>query len=304
MELIGRALVGETSCQGEIEDGRFHVVVGDVFGSNERNGQSFALDEVTLGTPLDGVRYFNVMGGFVEPDTTRAPERVPMWLPKATALPTGDHGEIQMPKVLTESLQMESELAVVVGRPLRRASAGEARDAIFGWTVFNDVTAPEFGLPQATPLWATAKSIDGFTAWGPWIRRDLTEEHVMRGLAIEGFVNGERCQVGNTKWFAFTPSEVLSHISQLIAMLPGDVVALGTPYPAPRMTVGDHVVCEVEEVGTLNSYIVADDGELPARWPRARASASSTVSRDADSGADTIAPATSTIFSEVGTREP
>ncbi|HXY94644.1 MAG TPA: fumarylacetoacetate hydrolase family protein [Acidimicrobiia bacterium] len=271
MELLGRALVGETSCHGEIEDGRFHVVVGDLFGGHQRNGQSFPLDDVTLGTPLDGVRFFNVMAGFVEPGTTRAPERVPMWLPKATAFPTGDHGDIQMPRVLTKPMQMESELAVVVGHPLRKASVAEARDAIFGWTVFNDVTAPEFGFGQVTPLWATAKSIDGFTAWGPWIRRDLSEERVMSGLAIDGFVNGEQGQAGNTRWFAFTPSEMLSHISQLIAMVPGDVVALGTPYPAPDITAGDHVVCKVEEVGTLENYIVADDDEPPARWPRARA---------------------------------
>ena len=100
MHLIGRALVGETSCSGEIEDGRFHVVVGDVLGSYERNGQSFPLDEVALATPLDGVRFFNVMGGFVEPDTKRPPERVPMWLPKATEFPSGDHGEIPVPAVL------------------------------------------------------------------------------------------------------------------------------------------------------------------------------------------------------------
>jgi 2-keto-4-pentenoate hydratase/2-oxohepta-3-ene-1,7-dioic acid hydratase in catechol pathway len=271
MNLLGRALIGETSCQGEIEDGRFHVVVGDPLGAYERNGQSFPLDDVTLATPLDGVRFFNVMAGFVEPGTTRTAERVPMWLPKATAFPTGDHGEIQKPSVLTKPMVMESELAVVIDRPLRRASTAEAHDAIYGWTVFNDLTAPEFGFDQLTPLWATGKSIDGFTAWGPWIRRDLTEERVMQGLAIDGYVNGEHGQSGNTKWFAFTPSETLSHISQLVAMVPGDVVALGTPYPAPELAVGDHVVCEVEEVGTLNSYIVADDDELPAPWPRPRA---------------------------------
>ncbi|HEY7106714.1 MAG TPA: fumarylacetoacetate hydrolase family protein [Acidimicrobiia bacterium] len=268
MQLIGRALIGGTSCQGEIEDDRFHVVVGDVLGSAERNGQSFPMDEVTLGTPLDGVRFFNVMGGFVEPGTTRPPERLPMWLPKATEFPSGDHGEVPVPKVLTKPPMMESELAVVIGRPLRRASVAEAHDAIFGWTVFNDFTAPEFGFGQATPLWATAKSIDGFTAWGPWIRRDLSEERVMQGLAIDGYVNGEQGQAGNTKWFAFTPSEMVSHISQLVAMVPGDVVALGTPYPAPELAVGDHVVCEVEEVGTLNSYIVDDDEPRP--WPRSR----------------------------------
>jgi 2-keto-4-pentenoate hydratase/2-oxohepta-3-ene-1,7-dioic acid hydratase in catechol pathway len=275
MTLLGRALFGETSCHGEIEGGRFHVVGGDLFGNCVRTGQSFSLEEVTLGTPIDGVRFFNVMGGFVEPGQSRPPERVPMWLPKATAFPTGDHGEIQLPAVLTGPMQMESELAVVVGRPLRKASPSEAEAAIFGWTVFNDFTATEFGFGQLTPLWATAKSIDGFTSWGPWIRRDLSEERVMQGLDINGYVNGDKGQIGNTRWYAFTPSELLSHVSQLIGLRAGDVVALGTPYPAPDVKVGDHVVCEVEEVGTLNNYIVADTGELPAAWPERRSAPAS-----------------------------
>jgi 2-keto-4-pentenoate hydratase/2-oxohepta-3-ene-1,7-dioic acid hydratase in catechol pathway len=165
---------------------------------------------------------------------------------------------------------MESELAVVIGRPLRKVSPAEAHDAIYGWTVFNDLTAPEFGMGQLTPLWATAKGIDGFASWGPWIRRDLTEERVMDGLEISGYVNGAKAQSGSTKWFAFTPSEMISHVSQLISLDPGDVIALGTPYPAPEINVGDQVVCEVEQVGTLTNYIVADTGEMPRTWPQAK----------------------------------
>jgi 2-keto-4-pentenoate hydratase/2-oxohepta-3-ene-1,7-dioic acid hydratase in catechol pathway len=268
MTTLGRALIGDTACHGEIEDDRFHVIVGDVLGAYRRNGQSFPLEDVTLGTPLEGVRFFNVMAGFVEPDTARDPGRLPMWLPKATAFATGDHGEVQVPTVLTGPVQMESELALVVGRPLRNASVSEAADAIFGWTVFNDLTATEFGFGQATPLWATAKSIDGFTSWGPWIRRDLSEDRVVEGLGIHGYVNGEQRQVGNSRWFAFTPSEMLSHVSHLIGLAAGDVLALGTPYPAPDVKVGDRLACEVEEVGRLHNYVVADEGNEPRVWPR------------------------------------
>ncbi len=267
MSMLGRALIGETSSHGEIDGDRFHVVVGDVFGAYRRNGQSFGLEDVTLGTPLEAVRFFNVMAGFVEPGKSRDPERLPMWLPKATAFPTGDHGEIQLPTALTAPAQMEAELAVVVGRTLRKASPAEAREAIFGWTVFNDLTATEFGFGQLTPLWGTAKSIDGFTSWGPWIRRDLTEDRVMHGLEITGYVNHEKAQGGNSKWYAFSPSEMLSHLSQLIALRPGDVLALGTPYPAPDIKIGDQVVCEVEEIGTLTNYLVGDTGAEASTWP-------------------------------------
>jgi 2-keto-4-pentenoate hydratase/2-oxohepta-3-ene-1,7-dioic acid hydratase in catechol pathway len=267
MVLLGRALLGEASCHGEIEHDRFHVVAGDLFTGYRRTGQSMSMDDVALGTPIDGVRFVNVMGGFVEPGTTRPPDRVPWWLPKATRYPSGDGAEVRRPTGLTGAMVMESELSVVVGRPLCNASPGEARDAIYGWSVFNDWTATEFGNMPAVGLWAAGKSVDGFTSWGPWIRRDLSEERVMEGLAINGSINGKQSQSGNTKYFAFTPSEMLSHISGYISLFPGDVVALGTPYPAPEVTVGDHVVCEVEEVGVLNNFIVADSNEPNRRCP-------------------------------------
>jgi 2-keto-4-pentenoate hydratase/2-oxohepta-3-ene-1,7-dioic acid hydratase in catechol pathway len=265
MNLLGRAVIGESSYFGEIVDGYFHAVVGDIFGPYQRNGQSLAMEDVTLGAPLDGVRFINVMGGFVEPETTRPPERQPMWLPKATNYASGDGAEIQMPAALTGPMQIESELAVVVGKPLRKASSEQAHEAIFGWSVFNDLTAPEYGT---FGLWALGKSIDGFTSWGPWIRTDLTETRVMEGLAITATVNGTQVQSGNTKWYCFTPSEMLSHVSHRISLFPGDVVALGTPPPPPEVFIDDHVVCEVEEVGTLNNYIVADTVEPPSMLPR------------------------------------
>ncbi len=265
VSLLGRALIGETSCFGEVEGDRFHIVVGDLYGEQRRNGQSLAMEDVVLGAPLEGVRFVNVMGGFIEPGTTRPPERQPMWLPKATNYASGDGAEIQMPAVLTGPMQIESELAVVVGRPLRKAGPAEAHDAIFGWSVFNDLTAPEYG---AMGFWAVGTSMDGFTSWGPWIRRDLTEERVMEGLAITATVNGTQVQSGNTRYYCFTPSEMLSHVSHRISLFPGDVVALGTPPPPPEVVVGDHVVCEVEEVGVLHNYIVEDTEAPPSLLPR------------------------------------
>ena len=237
------------------------------------NGQTLPMEDVVLGAPLDGVRFINVMGGFVEPGTTRPPERQPMWLPKATYYASGDGAEIQMPSVLTGPMQMESELAVVVGKPLRKASPAQAHDAIFGWTVFNDLTAPEYG---EFGFWAVGKSMDGFTSWGPWIRRDLSEERVMQGLAITATLNGTQVQSGNTKHFCFTPSEMMSHVSHRISLLPGDVVALGTPPPPPEVGIGDEITCEVEQVGVLHNYIVVDTIEPPSLFPRrtSRAAAS------------------------------
>jgi 2-keto-4-pentenoate hydratase/2-oxohepta-3-ene-1,7-dioic acid hydratase in catechol pathway len=270
MELIGRAQIGDTSCYGEIAGDHFHVIVGDLFapvgsGGYRRNGQILDLDSLTLGAPIEGVRFINVMGGFKMAQSP--PDLPPMWLPKATNYPSGDGSEIQVPSILTGPVQIESELAVVVGQFLRKASPDESRDAIFGWTVFNDITAPEYG---AMGFWAVGKSIDGFTSWGPWIRRDLTEDRVMEGLAITATVNGQEVQRGNTNLYRFPPSEVISHVSHRISLNPGDVIALGTPFPPAEVAVGDHSICEVEEVGTLNNYFVAEKPEAPPSQPPPR----------------------------------
>jgi 2-keto-4-pentenoate hydratase/2-oxohepta-3-ene-1,7-dioic acid hydratase in catechol pathway len=270
MELIGRAQIGDTSCYGEIAGDHFHVIVGDLFasvgsGGYRRNGQILDLDSLTLGAPIEGVRFINVMGGFKMAQSP--PDLPPMWLPKATNYPSGDGSEIQVPSILTGPVQIESELAVVVGQFLRKASPDESRDAIFGWTVFNDITAPEYG---AMGFWAVGKSIDGFTSWGPWIRRDLTEDRVMEGLAITAKVNGQEVQRGNTNLYKFPPSEVISHVSHRISLNPGDVIALGTPFPPAEVAVGDHSICEVEEVGTLNNFFVAEKPEAPPSQPPPR----------------------------------
>jgi 2-keto-4-pentenoate hydratase/2-oxohepta-3-ene-1,7-dioic acid hydratase in catechol pathway len=265
MTLLARALVGDISCFGTIRDGRFHLITGDPFGEHTHNGHSLPMEDVVLAAPFEGVRFIAVMGGFNEPGTTRSPERQPMWLPKAANYASGDGAEIQKPSVLTGPLMMESELAVVVGRPLRKASPAQARDAILGWTVFNDLTAFEYG---ATGYWAVGKAVDGFASWGPWIRTDLSEERVMEGLAITGRVNGVQVQSGNTMYYCFTPSEMLSHVSHRISLFPGDVVTLGTPPAPPEVAIGDEVECEVEDIGVLHNYIVDDTIEPPSLLPR------------------------------------
>lgn len=264
MDLVGRAVVDGEWCHGWIVGDEFCVLSGHVLDGTSVPIRTVPISDVAaFGPPLDGVRIINVMGGFVMPDRPQAAGLAPMWLPKAANFPSGDLSQIPIPSALTGPVQIEAELAVVVGAPLRKASSEEARAAIFGWSVFNDITAAEYG---EMGFWAVGKSIDGFTSWGPWIRRDMTEERVMEGLAIMSRINGVETQSGNTRLFKFRPSEMISHISHRISLFPGDVVALGTPYPAPEVIVGDVSVCEVEEIGTLTNTFVADTVELPSAW--------------------------------------
>jgi 2-keto-4-pentenoate hydratase/2-oxohepta-3-ene-1,7-dioic acid hydratase in catechol pathway len=264
VQLIGRAHIDGKWSHGEIIGDTFRPLAGDLFEDRRHVGSEVPVPGLVLGVPLEGVRFINVMGGFRMPDRPQARDLPPMWLPKAPNFPSGDGAGIQIPSVLTGPVQIESELAVVVGKRLRKASPEEALASIFGWTVFNDITAPEYG---DMGFWAVGKSIDGFASWGPWIRLDLTEARVMDGLAITALVNGKQAQAGNTREFKFRPSEMLSHISHRVTLFPGDVVALGTPYPAAEVKIGDEAVCEVEEIGRLRNSFVPETLEPPSLGP-------------------------------------
>ncbi len=275
--LLARAILGDAVSYGEVRDDRFHLMRGDVFGEHGFTGKSFALDEVVLTTPVPPRRLIAVMGGFNPPGEQRPVDAEPRWLPKAPNDPTGPGGPIPFPEVVkSETLQAEAELAVVVGATLSRASVGEAAAGIFGWTAFNDVTAFEMAW-DSMMYFSVAKSLDGFAAFGPWVRTDLTEARVMEGLAIIGKVNDTNSQSGNTKYYKFTPSEMLSHISQHVTLHPADIVTLGTPYPPGQVAVGDRVDVFVEEVGTLGNVVVSEADYLKQRAAATMRPAGSTM---------------------------
>jgi 2-keto-4-pentenoate hydratase/2-oxohepta-3-ene-1,7-dioic acid hydratase in catechol pathway len=262
--LIARAIFGDAVTYGQVIDDRFHLIAGDVFGESELTGQSYPVDDVVLTTPVRSGRLFAVMGGFLPPGETRAADVEPRWLPKYPNDPTGPGGPIPFWDVVkANTLQAEAELAVVVGATLSRASVDEARDGIFGWTAFNDVTAFEMAWENMM-YFAVAKSLDGYACFGPWVRTDLSEDRVMQGLEITGKVNGSQSQSGNTKYYKFTPSEMISHISHHISLRAGDIVTLGTPYPTGEMAVGDRAEVTVEEVGTLVNQVVSQADYL--KW--------------------------------------
>jgi 2-keto-4-pentenoate hydratase/2-oxohepta-3-ene-1,7-dioic acid hydratase in catechol pathway len=262
--LIARGIFGDAVSYGQVIDERFNLLRGDAFGEYELTGQSFPLSEMELTTPVPAGRLIAVMGGFLPPGETRPEDAEPMWLPKVPNDPTGPGGLIPFPEVVqAETLQAEAELAVVVGSKLRCASVDQARMGIFGWTAFNDVTA--FEKSWGGMYFAVAKSLDGFASFGPWVRTDLTEERVMEGLAITGKVNGIQSQSGNTKYYKFTPSEMLSHISHHVTLYPADIVTLGTPFPPGEFSVGDSIEVTVEGVGTLVNKVVSESEYVKRR---------------------------------------
>ena len=250
---IGRAETPGGVVYGEVTGDSFRPLSADPFTAITHAGGEYPLDAVRLLHPAEPRRVLVILGGFLKPgEDAPPPGSAPKLFPKVVTEHLGPGDKIPYPGFLTGSLDMEAELAVVIGRRTRGVSAGEAWESIFGFTVYNDITASEF---LAAGDFYRAKSIDGFSSFGPWVATDISRDDIHDGLAITGRVNGEPGQRGTTSRFKFDPGRVVSEASRYVTLLPGDVIALGTPPPARPVQRGDHVEAEVEGIGVLSNVI-------------------------------------------------
>ena len=165
--------------------------------------------------------------------------------------------------IISEQVDFEAELAVIIGRTARRVSEAEALEYIFGYSLINDVSARDlqFGDGQ----WTRGKSLDTFAPLGPFITtRDEIED--VQTLKIEGVLNGEVMQSSNTSKMIFQVAYLVSYLSQGITLQPGDVIASGTPdgvgifrKPPVLLKAGDVFEVKIEKVGALRNPVVGAD---------------------------------------------
>ena len=165
--------------------------------------------------------------------------------------------------IISEQVDFEAELAVIIGRTARRVSEAEALEYIFGYSLINDVSARDlqFGDGQ----WTRGKSLDTFAPLGPFITtRDEIED--VQTLKIEGVLNGEVMQSSNTSKMIFQVAYLVSYLSQGITLQPGDVIASGTPdgvgifrKPPVLLKAGDVFEVKIEKVGVLRNPVVSAD---------------------------------------------
>lgn len=163
-------------------------------------------------------------------------------------------GRIELPPAaISTRIEHEAELGVVIGRRVRRASLEEARRAIFGLTLVCDVTARD--LQKKDGQWWRAKGMDTFCPVGPSIVTGLDPQ----ALAIRCRVNGVERQSGRTADMIFSVAEVIRHVTQVLTLEPGDLIATGTPEGVGPLTPGDRLEIDVDEIGTLRSHVVATE---------------------------------------------
>lgn len=176
---------------------------------------------------------------------------------------TGPYDDIPVPpEGISATIDWEVELAVVVGRTVHRASPDEARAAIAGYTVANDISMRDW--QNRTDQWIAGKAWDATTPLGPFLVTP-DEADAEAGLAISCEVNGVRKQTADTGDLFYGPSRALAYISTFTTLRPGDVVLTGTPGGVGMATgqqillrPGDVVVSRIEGIGELRNTIVAE----------------------------------------------
>lgn len=158
-------------------------------------------------------------------------------------------GKIIIPSKLSNQVELEGEVALVIGKRAKNIKEEDALNYVFGITIFNDVTARD--LTKTDPQFTRGKGFDTFGPLGPWIVTGQDPSN----LRIRTILNGQVVQQGNTSQMSFSIPYLISWISQVMTLEPGDILATGSPSGSRPMKSGDTVIVEVEHIGSLFNFV-------------------------------------------------
>ena len=251
MKLV-RYLKNDRPCYGLIEGKDVYAVEGSIFGKFRQGEKVAILTEVSLLAPCQPTKILAV-GLNYRAHAAESGHDVPsepLFFSKPPSSVIGPLEPIVYP-ILSQQVDYESELAVVIGQRVRNVPPERAHDFILGYTCGNDVTARD--LQRRDGQWTRAKGFDTFCPLGPHIVTDLDPGN----LAIRTRVNGAIRQSSSTADMVFSVTELISTISQVMTLEPGDVILTGTPSGVGPLQPGDVVEVEIEGIGTLRNPVVS-----------------------------------------------
>jgi len=246
------------SHQGDVgfgihEDETVAAIGPHPFGAFEYTGERFPAGEVRLLAPVLPSKVVAIGRNYAEHARELGnevpPEPVLFLKPSTSVVGPGD------PIVRPEGVgrvDFEGELAVVVGKLVRRLQPADAIQAVLGFTCANDVTARD--LQRADGQWARAKGFDTFCPLGPWIETEADPGD----LELVTKVNGEVRQQARTSQLEHGVADLLAFVSRVMTLLPGDVLLTGTPAGVGPLEPGDRVEVEVEGIGVLPNEVVPE----------------------------------------------
>ncbi|MEV1317144.1 fumarylacetoacetate hydrolase family protein [Micromonospora arborensis] len=247
--------------EGEPEAGPQGLTIAEIeghpFGKLSFSGARWALSDVRLLSPILPSKVVCVGRNYADHAAELGNEvpKEPLLFLKPSTSVIGPRDAIRLP-IFSKQVEHEAELAVVIGAPgARRADRAAAERAIFGYTCANDVTARD--LQRSDGQWTRAKGFDSFCPIGPWITTGLDVSDLE--IRCEVGRNPEEMEVrqlGRTKDMVFDVAGLVSYISHVMTLLPGDVVLTGTPAGVSPLVEGDTVTVRIEGIGELTNPVV------------------------------------------------
>jgi 2-keto-4-pentenoate hydratase/2-oxohepta-3-ene-1,7-dioic acid hydratase in catechol pathway len=235
---------------GLLERDVVYAVEGSPFGTFERGERIGSLSEVRLLAPCAPTKIVAVGLNYADhaAEANRDVPAEPLIFLKPPSAVIGPGKKVAYPPI-SQRVDHEAELAVVIGRRARNVSSGEALNCVLGYTCGNDITARD--LQRQDGQWTRSKSFDTFCPLGPWIVTGLNPGD----LSIEARVNGEVRQRSRTRHMIFSVAQLIHHVAQVMTLEPGDVILTGTPSGVGPLWPGDRVEVEIEGLGVLENRV-------------------------------------------------
>jgi 2-keto-4-pentenoate hydratase/2-oxohepta-3-ene-1,7-dioic acid hydratase in catechol pathway len=250
MKII-RFSAGKKTGYGILDNETVKVIQGNPFQNIHYSGVVYQLSEVKLLAPSIpskivclGVNYRSHAGEM----NSQLPTSPLIFLKPPTAV-IGPEDKIIYP-AMSQRVDYEGELGIIIGKKASHISPQAALDYVLGYTCFNDVTARD--LQKLDNQWTRGKGFDTFAPFGPWIETDID----LTNTPIETWLNGQLKQKTTAADQIFKAPETISFISQVMTLLPGDVIATGTPGGIGPMNPGDTVEIKIAPIGVLRNYVV------------------------------------------------
>jgi 2-keto-4-pentenoate hydratase/2-oxohepta-3-ene-1,7-dioic acid hydratase in catechol pathway len=236
---------------GHLEAGKVIELTGDIFGEYNSTGNDYDVNDIKFLAPSSpskivavGLNYRN----HAEELKKKIPDEPLLFLKPSTSI-IGHEDTIIYPHHMSSRVDYEGELGVIIGKEAKWINESDATDYIFGYTCINDVTARDLQVKDVQ--YTRAKGFDTFAPVGPVIETEIDPSN----LEISTFLNGELKQHSRTSELIFNVPRVVSFISRVMTLLPGDIIATGTPSGIGSMKGGDEVEISIEGIGVLRNVV-------------------------------------------------
>ncbi|NEU31895.1 fumarylacetoacetate hydrolase family protein [bacterium LRH843] len=256
---FSRFFKNEEIFNGVYDEGVLKVIQGDPLGEWDYTGQTFTIEEVKVLAPIEPNQIIGIGANFVahvEEIPKELPD-IPIFFFKPTSSVIGPEDDIVIPEAL-EEVKFESELAVIIGKDAKNVSEDDVLDYVFGYTVGNDITAPQYFHEAGN--WTLGKAFDTFTPLGPFVETELDPFNI----SIEARVNGIEKQNSATELMIVPIRKMISYLSNVYTLKKGDVILTGSPLGAEFVKAGTEIECEIKEIGILRNTFVSARNKIEA----------------------------------------